>query len=61
MRPLPQALRAVTLAAFTLLAAAAGAAEPPRVLASISPLGSLAAAVMRGVGEPAVLLPPEPR
>src|SRR5690606_6641502 len=34
------------------------AAEPPRVLASISPIGSLAAAVMRGVGEPAVLLPP---
>lgn len=59
MRPLRQALRGTALAALALFAAAtsAPAAEPPRVLASISPLGSLAAAVMRGVGEPAVLLP----
>lgn len=59
MRPLRQALRGSALATLAMLAAvtAAPAAEPPRVLASISPIGSLAAAVMRGVGEPTVLLP----
>jgi len=58
MRTLRQVLRA-TAAALALLTAGppASAAEPPRVLASISPIASLAAAVMRGVGEPAVLLP----
>lgn len=58
MRTLRQVLR-TTAAALALLTAGlpASAAEPPRVLASISPIASLAAAVMRGVAEPAVLLP----
>lgn len=58
MQPVPQALRRTALAALTLLGLAApAAAEAPRVVASIPPIGSLAAAVMRGVGEPKVLLP----
>lgn len=43
--------------ALTLSAAPAGA-EVPAVLADIPPVQSLAAAVMEGVGEPALLLPP---
>src|SRR5690606_34620708 len=59
MRLLRQALLGPAIAALLLVSAGCpAAAEPPRVLASISPIGSLAAAVMRGVGEPAVLLPP---
>ena len=59
MQHILQALRGSALVALALLALARSseAAEPPRVLASISPVASLAAAVMRGVGEPAVLLP----
>lgn len=34
-----------------------GAAEAPRVVASVKPIHSLVAAVMSGVGEPALLLP----
>ncbi len=33
-------------------------AAPPRVAASIAPLGMIAAAVMQGAGEPVLLLPP---
>lgn len=39
-------------------AGVAAAAEQPRVVASILPLHSLAAAVMEGVGEPHLLVPP---
>lgn len=56
MRSLSQAFSVLALAAV-LAAPPAQAAEPPRVVASIAPLGSLAAAVMRGVAEPTVLLP----
>ncbi|EDP65844.1 periplasmic solute binding protein [alpha proteobacterium BAL199] len=56
MRSLSQALSVLALAAV-LTASPAQAAESPRVVASIAPLGSLAAAVMRGVAEPTVLLP----
>ncbi len=60
MRHIRQVLRVSALASLTLLAVArpSAAAEPPRVLASISPIASLAAMVMRGVGEPSLLLPP---
>lgn len=58
MRLLLQApVFAAALIAAVLGSGPAGAAEPPRVVASIAPIGSLAAAVMRGVGEPTVLLP----
>lgn len=55
MRPISQAL--ASLAITITVIGSAGAAEPPRVVASIAPLGNLAAAVMRGVAEPTVLLP----
>lgn len=51
-----QAIRSAALI-LLLAAAPAAAAEPPRVLASIAPIGSLAATVMRGVAVPTVLLP----
>lgn len=51
-----QAIRSAALI-LLLTGAPAAAAEPPRVLASIAPVGSLAAAVMRGVAAPTVLLP----
>lgn len=41
---------------LALLAPAAQAAEPPKVLASIKPLHSLAANVMAGVGQPDLLM-----
>jgi zinc transport system substrate-binding protein len=44
------------VATFAVLAAPAQA-EPPRVLASIAPVHSLAAMVMVGVGEPDLLVP----
>lgn len=56
MRTVSQACAAFSLA-LTLLAPPALAGDPPRVVASIAPVGSLAAAVMRGVAEPTVLLP----
>ena len=49
-------LGTVFLASFTLTMAEAG--EAPDVVASILPIGSIAAAVMEGVGEPVVLLEP---
>jgi zinc transport system substrate-binding protein len=42
----------------SLAAGSAKAEQGPRVVASIAPLGSIAAAVMEGVGEPYVLLEP---
>jgi zinc transport system substrate-binding protein len=49
---------AARLVAVSLLLAAAPAPgeEPPRVVASIKPIHSLAAAVMAGIGEPALLV-----
>ncbi|GAB4291042.1 MAG: zinc ABC transporter substrate-binding protein [Roseovarius sp.] len=41
-----------------ILPAAPGMAAPPRVVADIAPVQSLAAMVMAGAGEPALLLPP---
>jgi zinc transport system substrate-binding protein len=41
-----------------LAASFARADEPPRVVASVLPVGAIAAAVMDGVGEPSVLLEP---
>lgn len=53
-----QALASLAALAWTLgTAAPAVAADPPRVVATIPPVGSLAAAVMRGVAAPTVLLP----
>src|SRR3712207_2591741 len=52
----------VALAALAGLAvplAGAARADPPRVVATIAPVHSLVAQVMRGVGEPVLLLPPE--
>lgn len=49
-------LGTVFLASFT--ASVAQAEEAPSVVASILPIGSIAAAVMEGVGEPVVLLEP---
>ena len=43
-------------AAAVGVAGASAAAAPPRVMATIKPLHSLAAAVMRGIGEPPFLL-----
>ncbi|MEQ9329948.1 zinc ABC transporter substrate-binding protein [Thalassobaculum sp.] len=59
MQQLSQApIFAVALFAAAVLGTGpARAAEPPRVVASIAPIGSLAAAVMRDVGAPTVLLP----
>ena len=59
MRPVPQALPKLALAILLLAGAPARsqAADAPKVVASIGPVGSLAAAVMRGVGTPLVLLP----
>jgi len=59
MRPFSQALARFLLAAAFVLAATgpSRAADAPRVVASIGPIGSLTAAVMRGVGSPTVLLP----
>lgn len=60
----PAALRAVVPATFlatflaAVLAAAPARAEPPRVVADIAPVHSLAALVMRGAGAPDLLLPP---
>jgi zinc transport system substrate-binding protein len=45
----------VTLLAASIVAAAALADDPPRVIASIGPVQSLVAAVMDGVAEPAAL------
>lgn len=44
--------------ATLLLSAMPLRAEPPRVAADIAPVHSLAAMVMAGVGEPALILPP---
>ncbi|MCA1941627.1 MAG: zinc ABC transporter substrate-binding protein [Caenispirillum bisanense] len=57
--PSPRASLFVTtaLAAAGLLPAAA-LAEVPKVVTTVKPLHSLAAAVMQGVGEPELLLPP---
>ena len=59
MRPFSQALARFLLAAAVVLAATgpSKAADGPRVVASIGPIGSLTAAVMRGIGSPTVLLP----
>lgn len=64
---MPLTSQALTRTALTRTAAAAlmvlgvttsaRAAEPPAVVVSIAPIGSLAAAVMDGVAEPKVLLP----
>lgn len=48
----------VRLALALILLATPAAAEVPVVLADIPPVQSLAAAVMEGLGEPAMLLPP---
>lgn len=48
----------LALPALLLALATARAAEPPQVVASIVPLHALAAAVMREVGEPSLLVPP---
>lgn len=42
-----------------LFATAPAFAEPPRVLTDIAPVHSIVATVMAGVGEPALLIPPE--
>lgn len=59
MRPFSQALARFLLAAAVVLVATgpSKAADGPHVVASIGPIGSLTAAVMRGVGSPIVLLP----
>lgn len=58
MRPVSQALASlVAVLAVSATTAPAQASPPPKVVASIGPVGSLTAAVMRGVGEPTVLLP----
>jgi len=44
--------------AVTFACAAPAFAEAPQVVTDIAPLHSIAAAVMQGAGEPAVLLPP---
>ena len=46
----------VSLILLSLAAPAARADEPPNVLASIKPLHSLAASVMEGAGQPALLM-----
>jgi zinc transport system substrate-binding protein len=48
----------IPMAALALMTAPATAAAP-RVVASIAPIHSLVAAVMEGVGEPELLIPPE--
>lgn len=53
----PLRLLPVLAAAFLLPMASASAAQPPKVVASIAPLHSLAASVMAGVGQPDLLLP----
>ena len=53
LRRLAGPLLAATLA---VPVASAGAAEAPRVIASIKPIHSLAAAVMAGVGVPELLV-----
>jgi zinc transport system substrate-binding protein len=51
-------MRAASLALIALLLRAApAAAEPPRVVASIKPVHALVAAVMEGIGVPALLVP----
>lgn len=59
MRPFSQALASLVFAATAALAATgpSAAADTPRVVASIAPVGSLTAAVMRGIATPTVLLP----
>ncbi|MGI9336642.1 MAG: zinc ABC transporter substrate-binding protein [Gammaproteobacteria bacterium] len=58
--PRPRACRALVpaiLMAGALLASGTAASEgPPRVLATIKPIHSLVAGVMRGVGQPALLI-----
>jgi len=49
-------LWAVTVALADLMAGGASAAEPPKVVASITPVHSLVAGVMAGVGSPTLLL-----
>lgn len=57
--PSPRASLFITAALTAALAApAAAVAEVPRVVTTIKPVHSLAAAVMAGVGEPQMLLPP---
>ncbi|GAA0591009.1 zinc ABC transporter substrate-binding protein [Caenispirillum bisanense] len=57
--PSPRASLFVTAAlAAALSAPAAALAEAPRVVTTIKPVHSLTAAVMAGVGEPQMLLPP---
>jgi zinc transport system substrate-binding protein len=53
-RPLPTGL--LLAAALLTLPAVARASEPPAVIASFKPVHSLAAAVMQGVGTPALLV-----
>ncbi|MEX2629978.1 MAG: zinc ABC transporter substrate-binding protein [Tistlia sp.] len=50
-------LRCAATAAFLLSCGSSAAAEAPRVVATIGPLQSLTAAVMAGVGSPALLVP----
>lgn len=47
---------ALLLAAILSMAALPAAAEPPKVMASIQPLHSLVAAVMKGVAEPGLVV-----
>lgn len=54
----PAAVTAAVTASLFALPMMAKAAEAPKVVASIQPLESIAIAVMDGVGEPTVLLPP---
>ena len=49
---------AAILALLAAPAAQAVAEEPPRVVVSFTPIHSLAAAIMEGVGEPELLVPP---
>jgi zinc transport system substrate-binding protein len=47
-----------TVLVASLAARQAETAEPPQVITSVLPLGSIAAAVMEGIGEPGLLLEP---
>ena len=51
-------LRPCLAAAVLAALSSPAAADPPRTVADIAPVHSLAARVMEGVGEPALLIPP---
>ncbi len=55
-RPIRAVLAAGLLAVAALLSAAPALAGPPKVVASIKPVHSLVAAVMEGIGEPALIV-----